>query len=320
MVSYMDLSEEGRGRRGLAVAIGFFVLSLITLYMPAGVQSHVAGGLRATILRPFIITQENVVRARLRAEDARVLQAKLDSLAALLVSQGPLAEENGRLRELLGLQEQAPQRFVAASVVRSGTAGSESMFYLDVGSEDGVQVGDPVVMRNGRVGLVGVVQQVQESRSMGMDWSHPDFSVSAVSVDGNVSGIVEPRRGDFREMDRLLLNGVPYYEFLDPGTLIMTSGLGGVYPRGIPVGEVLEVAEEEGEWRRAYWLRPVVEPGSATHVLVLVGDSSAAGLEGVLEGVGQEGQGGRASGAALEAGSSSGRRSESGSGRERPWP
>ena len=50
--------------------------------------------------------------------------------------------------------------------------------------------------------------------------------------------------------------------------LVITSGLGG-FPRGIPIGRVNGVADEEGSWRKSYWLEPMVETGSATHVLVL---------------------------------------------------
>lgn len=280
MASYTDSPEEGRGRRDLTVALLFLVLSLVVLFLPSGLQNQVAAGLRATILRPFLMTQQALAQARLRAEDAQKLQSNLDSLAALLTTQAPLVEESRRLHELMELRERAPRTFIPASVIRPGTAGSESMFILDVGSEQGVRVGDPVIMRSGGVGLAGVVQQVRRGTAIGLDWSHPDFRASAMTEDGEVYGIVEPRRGLFREEDRLLLNGTPYYERLEPGTVITTSGLGGVYPRGIPIGVVEGVAEQEGRWRQAYWLRPVVETGSVNHVLVVLRDGVA---EGILE-------------------------------------
>jgi rod shape-determining protein MreC len=104
-----------------------------------------------------------------------------------------------------------------------------------------------------------------------------------MTADGETFGLVGPRPGIFPGGDRLLLNAIPYYEPLDSGTLITTSGLGGVYPRGIPIGEVLEVHQEEGRWNKEYWLRPIVEPGSVTHVLVVRPDSTTEQLLRLFE-------------------------------------
>lgn len=279
MATYSESSEENRGRRDLTVAGVFFVLAVVILYLPEGTQGQLAAGFRATVLRPFLFTQEVLARARHRAEDAGQLQLRLDSLAAVVTIQAPLVEENRRLHELLELKEAAPPSFLPASVIRPGTPGSESMFLLDVGSDQGVKVGDPVIMREGRVGLVGKVQQVRRSSAIGLDWSHPDFRASAVTADGSVYGLVQPLRGLFREEDGLLLDGTPFYERLEVGTTIVTSGLGGIFPRGIPIATVEE--EEEAEiWRRSYRLRPLVQTGSVTHVLVVLADSLP---EGVLE-------------------------------------
>ena len=52
---------------------------------------------------------------------------------------------------------------------------------------------------------------------------------------------------------------------------LVTSGLGGLYPRGIRIGVVIEESGSQEGWQRSYWLRPFVSPGEATHVNVLVG-------------------------------------------------
>jgi rod shape-determining protein MreC len=286
MASYTDPPEEDRGRRDLTVALIFLFLSAVALFLPSGTQSRGAEVIRGTVLRPFILVQEALAQASLRAEGALELQAQLDSLAAVVASQSTLAEENRNLRELLGINERAPGSFVHANLIRPGTAGSESLFLLDVGSDQGVAVGDPVLMRNGRIGLVGVIREVTRNGAIGLDWSHPDFRASAMTADGSTSGMVESRAGDFRGGERLLLNAIPYHERLDSGTLITTSGLGGVFPRGIPIGEVLGIHEEEGGWRSEYWLRPVVETGGVTHVLVVRTDSTTAALLDMFGGVG----------------------------------
>ncbi len=144
------------------------------------------------------------------------------------------------------------------------------MFLLDVGSDRGVKAGDPVLMRNGRIGLVGVIREVDAERRHRPGLESP--RLPGQRHDGrwrDPSVWWNPGPGAFRGESRLLLNAIPYHERLDSGTLITTSGLGGVYPRGIPIGEVLELHEEEGGWRSEYWLRPVVETGGVTHVLVV---------------------------------------------------
>lgn len=272
MATFSESSDETRGRRDLTGAGVFILLALVVFYLPQGFQGQLAAGFRATLLRPFLSTQEFLAQARLRAEDAGLLQDRLDSLAARVTTQAPLVEENRRLQGLLDLKERAPNTFLPGSVIRPGTPGSESMFLLDVGSEQGVRPGDPVIMREGRIGLVGMVQQVRGSSAIGVDWSHPDFRASASSADGSVFGMVQAWRGLFREEDRLVLDGTPYYERLEEGTTVVTSGLGGIFPRGIPIGTVESVRHEEGSWRRSYWLRPLVQTGSVTHVLVILSD------------------------------------------------
>jgi rod shape-determining protein MreC len=124
-----------------------------------------------------------------------------------------------------------------------------------------------------------MVREVQRRSAVGMDWTHPDFRASAMSEDGTVYGFVEPRRGIFREQDRLLFTNTPFSTRLDSGTVVLTSGVGGVFPRGIAVGRIVEEAEAEGGWRTSYWLEPYVQPGDLVHVLVARGPSAAAPVD-----------------------------------------
>ena len=267
MPSYKsDIRGSGRAKSGF-IAFGFFVLSVIALYLPDPSQDEVASLLRGSVLRPFILAQEALVRSSIHAEDTAVLQVRLDSLEVVIANSSTLSEENTRLRSLLDLPGRSPAQYVAASVIRAGTPGSESMFLLDEGTRSGVTRDSPIIM--GR-GLLGVVREAQATSATAMDWTHPQFWASAMTEDGSIYGFVEASRGPFREADRLLFDGVPFQEELEPGVTLVTSGLGGVYPRGIPIGVVIEDSEAQEGWRRSYWLRPFVSPGEATHVQVLV--------------------------------------------------
>ena len=269
MPPYAPEPEVAGGRRQIVLAAVFLAVALTLLYIPDTAQERTGWALRATVLRPFTATQERLVRARERARDVGRLQAEMDSLTASLATQEAVRDENRTLRSLLDLQGRVGPSFLPASVLRPGTPGSESLFFIDRGVEDGVREGAPVIDRHG---LVGVIREARPGMSVGMDWTHPDFRASAMLADGTGFGMVENRRGDFREADRLVLNGTAYYESVPTGALVLTSGLG-VFPRGIPIGKVVGVAEVEGRWRKSYFLRPMVEPGSVTHVLVAVGET-----------------------------------------------
>jgi len=259
---------EALGGKRQRIAAGAIVsASIVILYLPPSVHQGLAWALRESALRPFIATQRRLADTRLRAERVDVLQQQLDSLVGALATQAAVEEENRTLRWLLDLSARAGPGFRATSVIRPGTPGSESLFFVDLGTRDGVRAGAPVIDPRG---LVGVIREARADAAVGMDWTHPDFRASAMLADGSGFGMVEARRGAFREDDRLVLNGAAYYEEVPSGALVLTSGLSGVLPRGIPIGTIDGVADEEGRWRRSYWLRPRVQPAGVTHALVAV--------------------------------------------------
>jgi rod shape-determining protein MreC len=264
--------DIGGGRRQIMLA-GVFVLAGIVLgTLGEESEQNLAGVLRSTVLRPFIAIQEGLTQQQTRSVSVDELMVRLDSLAAIVTSQAVLVEENETLRGLLTLSERLGPRFKSATVLRPGTPGSESIFLLDVGTNDGVGEGAPVISPDG---LVGKIRDAGPSSSVGIDWTASDFRASAMALGTDVYGMVENRRGAFREEDRLVLTGTAYNETLVDGTEVVTSGLGGVYPRGVPIGVIDGVAEVQGTWRKSYWLRPKVIPGSVTHVLVPAADSAS---------------------------------------------
>jgi rod shape-determining protein MreC len=273
MPPYVTEEEERGPRRQILATLFFLLLAVIARILPPGPQQQVASIFRASVLRPFVLVQEGLADSRVHAETTEDLQARLDSIESLVTNQRTLVEENARLRDMLELGPRLGAEYVPASLIRPGTAMSQSMFLLDVGLDRGVSE-DATVLTG--AGLLGVVRTTRKTSSIGMDWTHPEFRASAMTLDGSVYGLVLVERGEFRESDRLRLDGVPFHQELDDGAVIVTSGLGGVHPRGIPIGVVEGEAETETGtgWRRSYWLRPLVQPGRATHVLVLVGRPS----------------------------------------------
>ncbi|HEX6307911.1 MAG TPA: rod shape-determining protein MreC [Longimicrobiales bacterium] len=252
-------------RRDAILAGGILLISLFLLAMPEEYQRPIRGTLRASILRPFLATQAQIAQRRSRSEDISVLRAQRDSLAAIVAAQATLAEENRQLRAALELQGRLAADFVPAGVLRVGLTSAESTFIIDAGTADGVYVGSPIFTADG---LLGLVREVDENSAQAIDWSHPDFAVGAMSADGDAYGIVVPRRGEYREADLLALTGTAFQIDVRPGRRVVTSGRGGVVPRGIFLGTVLGIEEADTGWRKSYLLRPGVRLEAVTHVLV----------------------------------------------------
>src|SRR5437867_3361234 len=83
------------------------------------------------------------------------------------------------------------------------------------------------------------------------------------------------------------LQGVAYRQLVPTGTMILTSGLGGVLPRGVPIGTVVGVAGEAEGWERAYLIRPAVHPAAVTHVMILTGPPVRGDLRALFESSGE---------------------------------
>ena len=269
-------------RRQWLTALGFVLAAALLLYLPSGAQASLGHGLRSSVLAPFVELNGALSRARARAADFDVLRAQMDSALALLAAQRTLAEENRQLRGLLELRENRPSRLVAATVLRSGTAGAESAFTLDVGAVQGVMPFAPVLTEHG---ILGQIAEVREDHSLAIDWSHPEFRVSAMTADGESHGLVEAARGRFREQDRLVLHGADFLSDIEPGTEVVTSGRGGAFPRGVLIGWVDGVAGTSSGWSKSYYVLPAVYPGAVSHALVeLPGPQAGGATAGVRPG------------------------------------
>lgn len=98
---------------------------------------------------------------------------------------------------------------------------------LDAGRADGVSPLDPVVTPEG---LIGAIRDVDQNTSVAMTWAHPEFRVSAVSENGQVAGIVGPTSTGDASRTGLEFRAITYRDTLAEGSMVIASGLGGVYP------------------------------------------------------------------------------------------
>jgi len=270
----MIAPERFASRRDTLAFILCVVLSLSARVSPPQVQQTVAIGVSNTVLAPLLAVQRQAVLMRQARAGVALLSARRDSAAVDSLQLFMLAEENAQLRELLALAGRIPSSHVAAEVLHQTSPMDEFTLVLSAGRDDGIVEMAPVIAPSG---LVGVVRSVGERASVAVVWTHPDFRVSAMTADGTVFGIAEPRGSAGPHTALMEIRGIPFRDDVPIGALVYTSGrsssFGGAFPRGIPIGTVQALAEQNVGWSKTYVVRPSVQPGSVSHVVVLVGGS-----------------------------------------------
>ena len=268
-------SAQSGARLDNGLLFACLALAFIVLVMPRRFRDNVAGALRASVLAPLVELESRA--SRLRA----AIATRDDQLVARgrvvteTLSVRAIADENSTLRRLMGLSARLADGFVVAELLPRRGVEDDFTLTLNVGSSAGIEKFAPVVNADG---LVGMVEHVDPNTSFAITWADPSFRVSAMSVDNRAFGIVQPHLGAGVERLMLELKGVPFRDKLDSGAVIVSSGLGATYPRGIPVGVVMGEISTPEKWARTYLLMPSVLPAAIGPVLVLRADRSARGV------------------------------------------
>ena len=275
------MARPGRpnSRTDAALLIGCLVVALLSVVLPADLRQRMAEGLRRSALSPLVQLQGAAERGRaaIAQHDAAVVNR--DSMALRATAVASLESENDRLRRLLGLGQRLRWGFVPAEVLHGRGLGEEFTVALTAGDAVGVRRLSPVVAPEG---LVGMVTSTDPQTAQAIVWSHPDFRVSAMSTDGRAFGIVRPHIGGSGASRYLLeMSNVPFRNSLPLGTLIVSSGLGGTYPRGIPIGTVMQELTTAEGWARTYLIRPSVSPTEVTSVMILLPQKAQSGVAAV---------------------------------------
>jgi rod shape-determining protein MreC len=196
-------------------------------------------------------------------EENQELKTKVEDLERELARLGEVKAENRRLRDLVRMRERLGETgVVAARVVSVGTSPVARTLRIDVGSDDGVAVGDAVVAGAGLVGRIsGTVGGYSEVLLMVDSRS----AVAAIIQRSRARGIVRGRGEDeVCSVDHLVRTAD-----VQVGDVVVTSGVGGAFPPGLQVGSIVIASSPKvGVFREAE-LEPVVEFESLEEVMVV---------------------------------------------------
>lgn len=176
-------------------------------------------------------------------EQNKQLRAEIEQLRAQNLEASEAVAENQRLRALLGYKESAKQfDLMAARVIGRESATWSSMVVINRGAADGLADDMAVVTE---LGLVGHVSEVGLNSSKVQLILDPRSSVGTLvqRPESRVLGIVE---GDLNNPTMPRMVNIPKDADVKVDDVIVTSGFGGVYPKGIVVGHIREIKNDEG--------------------------------------------------------------------------
>lgn len=215
-----------------------------------------------TLVTPLGETTERIGELfRIRTENQQ-LRDRVAELEERTASRTDLRRENRELRELLEIADRTELDTVAARVVALAPSNFEWTVTIDVGTDDGVTRGMPVISGDG---LVGRIIQSSPGASRVLLAIDPNFAAAArtarVGEVGTIAG---------RGSDPILLRLLDPEADVEPGDEIVTASYDhGVFPAGIPIGEVREVIDGQGRLYREAQVRPYVNFARLHHVMVV---------------------------------------------------
>jgi rod shape-determining protein MreC len=203
------------------------------------------------------LTAEN---EKLRSE-ALILNAKLQKYIELRA-------ENVRLRDLMNSSERLNDTVVVAEVIAVASDPNRHQLVVDKGSRDGAFVGQPVIDANGLLGQIIEVGVLQSRVLLITDSAH------ALPVRVSRNGLRAIAEGTGL-IDELTLTHVAATTDIQVGDVLVSSGLGGRFPGGYPVGEVTEVSIDPGQPFAEVRVRPMAQLDRSRNVLLVFSEQKS---------------------------------------------
>lgn len=235
------------------IAIGALFLPLFGL---VGSAQHLATeAARAAVPRAELERQLEV----LRQENLR-LQLELSRAGAVF-------EENQRLRQLLAWRPAGPWRTRVCSVLARDPEAWWHSLHIDAGAREGLRPGLPVVVPEG---LVGRVDQVGPTTAEVVLLGDPRCRVAVVVRETGETGILATRSTGVWDHRLVDLTHLPHRLAAQPGQTVFTSGLGGVFPPGLPVGTVVDTRSVGYGLYSEARVRLYADPSRLREVIVLL--------------------------------------------------
>ncbi len=237
------------------------LLSILFVVAPPSITSISEDVIFRVFYYPFATIKNTILELDSVAEENKRLQRQLAEASMMLSMYIEAGRENARLRDVLGFEPPAGYRLVPAGVVSVAGSYMPVSAVINKGSADSVLVDQPVINRQG---LVGRITSVATNFSIVQLLTDPSNRVAARLAASREMGIIKntAREG-------MILDNFPIQGQIAVGDTILSSGLGGIYPAGLPVGMVTDVVRPELEPFYEVKVQPVANFRSIEELFIL---------------------------------------------------
>jgi len=164
-------------------------------------------------------------------KDNRALRKKIGDLSLEVARLSDVSEENERLRELLQFKKNFGFKTISAEIIAREPNDWTRSFIIDRGTRDGIKAQTAVCSAKG---LVGKVVESGADTSFVTLLTHPNFKAGGVIKGSRINGVVV---GNGKERAKMLY--IPLDAYVEKGSIVVTSGLSRIFPKGILIGEVV---------------------------------------------------------------------------------
>jgi len=210
--------------------------------------------------RDFLTTPRDITQLR---EQNAVLESQVTQLQTQLIQMEERLGEAQVCFALLDFARTNPQyEYIAATVIGREISPFLQYIIIDKGTNDGIRYGMPVVTQQGLVGRVdAVIAAAARIKLITDSTSVVNVRLQSAETEAQLHGSLT---GD------VSLDMIPLDESVEPGDVVLTSGLGGNYPPNIFIGQVLSVQHRENALFQTASVQPIVDFNSINAVLVVV--------------------------------------------------
>lgn len=246
----------------LVAAAAFVVMILDSTGILAPVEGVAQGVLAplASALTDVRATAANIIQTARDLRSLRQRNSELEALNERLTVENlqlsEVATENEQLRSFFQFAQTSPTYDfrggqIIARVIGSGASPYANIIHIDLGRRHGIKAGMPVVADRG---LVGRTLNVFPESSELLLLNDPSSSINVMTQASRAPGSLHGRAGQ-----------LPIMEFIPPdvnvavGEIVITSGLGGAFPKGLVVGQVVEVLRNDNLAFQQAVIRPTVD-------------------------------------------------------------